>query len=108
MQTDNGYYKLPEKITVIGCWAHVRRKFFEAMEAMPKDKQSTSNAAKGVTYCDKLFHLEKQFALLCTENRLEGRKKQSKPLIDEFYDWIKKLKVLPKTHLGKAVQYAQS
>lgn len=104
----NGYYKLPERITVIGCWAHVRRKFFEAMEAMPKDKQSTSNAAKGVTYCDKLFHLEKQFALLCTENRLEGRKKQSKPLIDEFYDWIKKLKVLPKTHLGKAVQYAQS
>ncbi len=104
----SGYYKLPEKITVVGCWAHVRRKFFDAMEALPKEKQAMSNAAKGVAYCDKLFHLEKQFALLCPENRLKEREKQSKPIIDEFYDWIRKLNVLPKTHLGKAVQYAQS
>ena len=104
----SGYYKLPEKITLIGCWAHVRRKFFEAMEALPKEKQATSNAAKGVTYCDKLFHLEKQFALLCPENLLKEREKQSKPIIDEFYDWVGKLNALPKTHLGKAVQYAQS
>ena len=90
----NGYYKLSEKITVIGCWAHVRRKFFEAMEALPKEKQATSNAAKGVTYC------EKQFALLCPENRLKEREKQSKPIIGEFYDWVGKLNVLPKTHLG--------
>jgi len=40
------------------------------MEALPKEKQAMSNAAKGVAYCDKLFHLEKQFALLCPENRL--------------------------------------
>jgi len=33
-----GYCKLPENITVVGCWAHVRRKFFDAMEALPKDK----------------------------------------------------------------------
>jgi transposase len=102
------YYKLPEKITVVGCWAHVRRKFFDAMEALPKEKQAMSNAAKGVAYCDKLFHLEKQFALLCPENRLKEREKQSRPVFEEFYNWIYGLAALPNTLLGKAVHYAKS
>ena len=38
-----GYHKLPENITVIGCWAHMRRKLVEAMKALPKDKQADSN-----------------------------------------------------------------
>jgi transposase len=103
-----GYHKLPENITVIGCWAHMRRKLVDAMKALPKDKQANSSAAKGVEYCDKLFHLEKQFALLAQENRLKERERLSRPLIDEFYDWIDSLSVLPKTLLGKAVHYAQS
>ena len=27
----SGYHSLPEEITVVGCWAHARRKFDEAM-----------------------------------------------------------------------------
>ena len=27
----NGYHKLPENITVVGCFAHLRRKFFDAL-----------------------------------------------------------------------------
>ena len=104
----DGYHKLPKTITVVGCWAHVRRKFVDALKILPKDKQPASNAAKGVAYCDKLFHLEKQFALLTQGNRLKERERLSGPLIDEFYDWIGSLNVLPKTLLGKAVHYAQS
>ncbi len=33
-----GYYNLPEEITVVGCWAHVRRKFDEAMNRCPKER----------------------------------------------------------------------
>jgi transposase len=43
----DGYHKLPENITVVGCWAHLRRKLFDALKALPKDKQPDSNAAKG-------------------------------------------------------------
>jgi len=103
-----GYHKLPENITVIGCWAHMRRKLVEAMKALPKDKQADSNAAKGVEYCDKLFHLERQFALLTPEDRRRERERLSKPLMDEFYDWIGNLNALPKILLGRAVQYART
>ena len=104
----DGYHKLPQNITVVGCWAHLRRKFFDALKTLPKDKQSSSNAAKGVDYCDKLFCFEKQFALLCSEKRLKERERLSKPEIDKFFNWIENLNALPNTLLGKAAHYAQS
>ena len=33
-----GYHDLGEDITVVGCWAHARRKFDEAVKSLPKDK----------------------------------------------------------------------
>ncbi|MDX9871213.1 MAG: IS66 family transposase [Clostridia bacterium] len=104
----DGYHKLPDRITVVGCWAHLRRKFDEMLQTLPKDKRDTSNAAKGVAYCDKLFHLEKQFALLSSEERRKGRERLSKPLMDEFFAWADSLRALPKSLLGKAVYYSQS
>lgn len=104
----DGYHKLPENITVVGCWAHLRRRFFDAMKTLPRDKQPDSNAAKGVAYCDRLFKLEKQFALLAPEERLKERERQSRPLVDKFYDWIGHLNALPQTLLGKAAYYAHS
>lgn len=104
----DGYHKLPENIIVVGCMAHLRRKLFDALKTLPKDKQSGSNAAKGVAYCDRLFKLEKQFAILAPERRLKERERLSRPLIYEFYDWIGHLNALPNTLLGKAAYYAQS
>jgi transposase len=104
----SGYHNLPENIIVVGCWAHLRRKFFDALKILPKDKQSDSNAAKGVAYCDKLFHFEKQFALLAPDDRLKERKQLSRPVVEEFYNWIEGLAALPNTLLGKAVHYAWS
>ncbi len=72
------------------------------------DKQPDSNAEKGVAYCDRLFHFEKKFALLTSENRLKERERLSRPMIDEFYNWIEHLNALPKTLLNKAAYYAQS
>jgi transposase len=104
----NGYHKLPENITVVGCWAHLRRKLFDALKTLPKDKQSGSNAAKGVDYCDKLFHFEKQFASLTPENRRKERERLSEHLMDEFFNWMEHLNALPNTLLGKAAHYAKS
>lgn len=104
----DGYHKLPENITVVGCFAHLRRKLFDALKTLPKDKRAGTNAEKGVSYCDKLFHLEKQFASLTPENRTKERERLSRPLMDEFFGWIDSLSVLPGTLLGKAVHYAKS
>jgi len=104
----DGYHKLPGNITVVGCWTHLRRKLFDALKTLPKDKQPDSNAAEGVAFCDRLFHFEKQFASLTHDNRHKEREKVSKPLVDEFFDWIGHLNALPNTLLGKAAYYAQS
>jgi len=104
----DGYHKLPDRIIIVGCLAHLRRKFFDALKILPKDKQFGSNAAKGVTYCDRLFKLEKQFALLTRESRHKERLRLSKPLFDEFNDWIERSDALPNSLLGKAIYYAKS
>lgn len=104
----DGYHKLPGRIAVVGCWAHLRRKFFDVLKTTPKAKQSDSSAAKGVAYCDRLFHYEKQFVSLTCENRHKERERLSKPLVAEFYNWMEQLNALPSTLLGKAVHYAQT
>ena len=104
----DGYHKLPGNIIVVGCWAHLRRKLFDALKTLPNDKQSDSNAAKGVAYCDKLFHFEKRFASLAPEDRLKERVRLSKPLLEEFFNWVNCLNALPGSLLGKAAYYAQS
>lgn len=104
----DGYHRLPGDITVVGCWTHARRKFDDLLQTIPKDKRDLSDAAKGIAYCDKLFRLEKQFALLSPEERFEERKRLSKPLIDEFYAWLGSLREPPKSLMGKAIYYAES
>lgn len=104
----DGYHKLPDHITVVGCLAHVRRKFFDAYKTLPKEKRDGSNAAKGVAYCDKLFALERQYADLSPEDRLKERERRSRPVLNEFYTWIDTLTGLPKSLLGASVSYAKS
>jgi len=42
-----GYHSLRIEITVVGCWAHVRRKFDEALKALPERDREGSNALHG-------------------------------------------------------------
>ena len=37
-----GYHRLPGNIRVVGCWAHARRKFDEALGALPQEKRKDS------------------------------------------------------------------
>lgn len=103
-----GYHKLHESIVVVGCLAHLRRKFFDTLKILPKKSQPESNAYRAVAYLDKLFHLEKQFACLTPGSRQKERERLSRPVFDEFYDWVLGLSALPSTLLGKAVYYAKS
>lgn len=48
----------------IRCWAHARRKFDEALTAVPKDQQPASKPAEALCYFAKLFQMEQDFAAL--------------------------------------------
>ena len=101
------YHKLPDNIIVVGCLAHLRRKFCEGLKILPKEKQKDSQLLKGIEYCDKLFRYEQEFALLTPKERFERRQFLSEPLFNEFCSWMEGLSVLPKSMLGRAIRYAR-
>ena len=102
-----GYHRLPENIRVVGCWAHARRKFDEALTAVPKEQQSASKPAEALCYFAKLFQMEQDFAALTAEERFAKRLEQEKPVLEALLAWANRLKpqTAPKSALGKALHY---
>ena len=103
-----GYHDLSDNIKVVGCFAHTRRKFDEAIKGLPKKDQADSIAMIGKKFCDKLFSLERDFSKLTAQERLEKRQELSKPILDEFYKWLGTFNPPPKTGLNTAVVYARN
>jgi transposase len=103
-----GYEGLPA-ITLSGCWAHVRRKFDQAQKAAPPNRGGQpSIAEQSLEKIGALYRIEKKIASEDSDKRLEVRQEFSKPLVEAYFTWLKtiKPKVLPKSKLGEAIQYA--
>ena len=100
-----GYHNLSEEITVVGCWAHLRRKFDEALKSLPKGKAKGSSAAQGMAYCTLLFEIEQDVATLSPAERYEQRREQAKPVLDAMLAWANTRTAAPKSALGKAFTY---
>ena len=102
-----GYNSLPG-ITLVGCWAHARRQFDEALKALPKEKQNADVAARhGLEFCNRLFALERELKKVSDEERYRERLKRGRPIINEFKAWLdyQKPRVLPKSAFGQAISY---
>ncbi len=108
LQTD-GYaaYHSLEDVTLVGCWAHARRKFEEAQKALPKGKRSTT-AEQGVAYCGKLFKLEEAFRDLSPDERKKARLEQARPVLDAMLAWVNTRNAAPKSALGRALTYLRN
>jgi transposase len=100
----SGYHAIGG-ITVVGCWAHVRRKFDEALTALKPEERKDSQAQKGLDYCNRLFALERTFENVSPDERQKVRAEHSRPVAAAFFAWAKGLNVLPKSALGKAIEY---
>ena len=91
-------------IGLVGCLAHIRRKFFEAKEEDPE-------ATHALELIRRLYAIEK----LCREQgydydrRLDERKRQAAPIFAELRRWVDEQlpRQLPKSQLGKAMAYAK-
>lgn len=86
-----------------GCWAHLRRYFFNA--SLQHDE-----AKAGLRTIQDLFAIERAIADRPPPERLEVRQQRSAPLVDGFFTWVKALgpSVRPGSKLGDAVGYAIS
>ena len=109
LQTDGyGGYDNLTGIIQVGCWAHARRKFTDALKALPPgQKDKPVAAAKGLDYCNTLFRIEQELKDATPEVRLEQRLLRSKPILDEFYSWLRRMgqQTLPKSTFGTAIKY---
>ena len=104
-----GYLRLSQQdVTLVGCMAHARRKFFDSL---PKNKaigsDATSVARQGIHYCDQMFSFERSWKDLSAEERYKKRQSELKTLLKKFSDWCykKSVSVLPSGKLGGAFQY---
>lgn len=102
----SAYHCLPEGITVVGCWAHARRKFDDALKGLPEKARAGSMALRAKQYCDRLFTLEREFDDLSAEERCQKRQDHSKPVMDEFFRWLQGLNASQKSAFGSAIHYA--
>lgn len=125
LQVD-GYigYENIDGVRLIGCLAHGRRYFFEALTALPKAKRTKEVASViGFNYYNQLFKIENKIIEKIIsefgedydvnkrevyEKIAEFRKELSQPILDEFKSWLDTIvsTVAPKSLLGKAVTYS--
>lgn len=99
-----GYHSLHTDIVVVGCWAHARRKFHEALESLaPKDREG-SLAQYGEKVCDKLFAVERKAKDMVPQERCQFHQEQAAPVLSAFFAWLK-TQDGGKTAFGKAVRY---
>lgn len=102
-----GYHAVPD-VTLVGCWAHARRKFDEALKALPASARSASAAAKeGLDFCNRLFAIERDLKDAAVDERYAARLARSRPVLDEFRAWLnlQVSRALPKSALGQAIKY---
>ena len=88
-----------------GCWAHARRRFFEASKLNPKD----AVAVEVVHQMDTLFAIDREArqAGMGLDERHALRAERAKPLVESLHTRLRELRpaVLPNSTLGKAITY---
>lgn len=116
LQTDGykGYGALDNlgQVVRLGCWAHTRRKFDEAVKAQAGGKKAkakgASKAHQGLAYTRKLYKIEKEIRGQSEAARLAVRQEKARPILDEMKEWLDEVQpqVPPKSLTGKAIEYA--
>lgn len=110
------YHKLAreqEGLVNANCLAHARRHFTNAIKAMGKgnaEAVKASVAYKALVRIGTIYNLEGALKNLSPEERLKERQASIKPLMEEYFAWIKEVFrqgiVLPKSETSKGLVYS--
>ncbi len=88
----------------VACWAHARRKFFDAVNSYPRE------AHQMLEWIRQLYDLEDRARDWSVDARRELRARESNPVLDKIEACLPELArtALPKSSLAKAVTYARN
>ena len=78
-----------EDLQIAGCWSHVRRRFDEAVKALPKQKQKDSCAYLALTMIQAIYREEKQLKDLPAGERKNRRQLSVRPLVEAYFTWVR-------------------
>ena len=92
------------QIEEVACWAHARRKFFDARSNAP------SEANQVLEWIRQLYDVEDRARELTPLDRQMLRQRESVPILDRIQEFLDKgsVRSLPKSALGKAITYARN
>jgi transposase len=101
----SGYDELFKRggIIEVGCWAHARRKFDEAVSSRPRE------ATDILARIARLYHeVETPCTALTPEDRYRYRQEYARPILDGIFAKLTELRqqTIPSEPLRKAVEYA--
>ena len=98
------YFELLDNVTLLGCMAHVRRKFTDAQASHPE------LAARAVKWQDLLYDLEANLKAKGATYEEISVERQAKalPTMDAIEKWMESehTKFTPSDPMGKALDYA--
>ena len=101
-----------EDVIAVGCFAHARRKFKEAEQALPKSKRKRIGNEAGKThqalkFIQQLYVVEKHLHEVNANaaQRQATRQRDSVPILTAFHNWLLQQQVNPESRLGKAIAY---
>ncbi len=92
----------------VGCFAHSRRRFFEALKALPNaQRKQASTAHEAVRRIDALYLIERQIKDLSDEDRTRIRSEEAVPQLASLHAWASKMQheTMPSGKLGEALGY---
>jgi transposase len=78
-----------EDLKIAGCWSHARRRFDEAVKALPKAKQKDSRAYLALTMIQAIYREEKQLKELPAQERHNRRQLSIRPLVEAYFTWVR-------------------
>jgi transposase len=93
-----------DSIREVACWAHARRKFFEAIHSSPREVHQL------MEWIRQLYDVEDRARELSAGARSTLRAAEAAPVLDRIEAYLAQLerRALPKSVLAKAVSYAQN
>ena len=83
------------EITFAFCHVHGRRRFASALKALPKNAKSRAKQTIAYQALEKIgaiYHLDNQLSDLSAEERRYKRQLIIKPLVEDLFVWMKKIK----------------
>jgi transposase len=97
---------VPDGRVRVGCWAHARRRFFDALPTAPE----AQGMLDLILALYRVEHAVGDAKLLGTAEHLRRRRELSAPLLEQIRDWLQQHSTLhpPKSPLGEAMRYARS